>query len=500
MLLIYPPSARPSEPPAGIARLSGFLQANGRPCRLLDANLEATLWLLEQPVADGDTWTRRAAASRYRHLTALRNPDTCRFTDRYRRAVSDLNRLLAAAGEGVGVIAGLADYQDRNLSPVRSSDLLQAAEQHERNLFAPWFAARFPAALDGVDTVGFSLTYLSQALTTFAMIGYLRRHFPEKRIVIGGGLVTSWMRRPGWVNPFGVLVDDLIAGPGEPALPVSAAPTAGPIVCTLPDYGGLPLDRYLSPGRIIPYSASAGCYWNRCSFCPEPAEGNRYQPVPPQRAVADLLQLTAAYRPALLHLLDNAISPALLHQLQQSPPGTPWYGFARFTPELADPDYCRCLKESGCVMLKLGLESGDQGVLDSLDKGIDLRLAAQVLDALHGAGIGVYLYLLFGTPSETESAARRTLDFVVRHSAAISFLNLAIFNMPVSSTEAEAYATGPFYDGDLSLYTAFRHPAGWNRQQVRRFLDRDFKRHPAVAAIVRRDPLLFTSSHAPFFC
>ena len=58
------------------------------------------------------------------------------------------------------------------------------------------------------------------------------------------------------------------------------------------------------------------------------------------------------------------------------PPGRPWYGFSRITPDLADLDFCRALKDSGCVMLKLGLESGDQAVLDSLEKGITLDLAS----------------------------------------------------------------------------------------------------------------------------
>jgi hypothetical protein len=112
----------------------------------------------------------------------------------------------------------------------------------------------------------------------------------------------------------------------------------------------------------------------------------------------------------------------------------------------------------------------------------------------------VYLYLLFGTPAESEKEARNTLEFVIRHRDSISFLNLSIFNMPLSCQDAIEYATEPFYDGDLSLYTGFRHPEGWDRRRVRRFLDREFKRNPAVAEIVRRDPPLFTSNHAPFFC
>jgi radical SAM superfamily enzyme YgiQ (UPF0313 family) len=150
-------------------------------------------------------------------------------------------------------------------------------------------------------------------------------------------------------------------------------------------------------------------------------------------------------------------------------------------------------------MLKLGLESGDQLVLDRMGKGIRLDMASQVLLNLQEAGIAVYLYLLFGTPAESAVEARRTLDFVVRHRDAIGFLNAALFNMPAGGEEAAEYETEPFYDGDLSLYTGFRHPRGWGRKEARRFLDGEFRRDPAVAAILRNDPPFFTSNHAPFF-
>ena len=59
--------------------------------------------------------------------------------------------------------------------------------------------------------------------------------------------------------------------------------------------------------------------------------------------------------------------------------------------------------------------------------------------------------------------------------------------------------TKHFYEGDLSLYTDFDHPKGWSRSFIRQFLDKEFKRHPALAPILRRDPPVFTSNHAPFF-
>ena len=98
-----------------------------------------------------------------------------------------------------------------------------------------------------------------------------------------------------------------------------------------------------------------------------------------------------------------------LRALADSPPGVPWYGFARVGRELADGDFCVALKRSGCVMLQLGLESGDQGVLDALQKGVEIETASQVLKNLQKAGIATYVYLLFGAPPETVTEARRTL-------------------------------------------------------------------------------------------
>jgi radical SAM superfamily enzyme YgiQ (UPF0313 family) len=522
MLLIFPPAAKPCEPPAGITKLAGALAARGLSCTILDANLEGIIYLMRKPQTASDTWTRRAIKNSSSNLTALRDPRTYLNPDQYSRAVKDVNRLLEGAAREFHAILGLADYHHHQLSPVRSRDLLIAAEHPEQNPFYSYFKFSLPETLektflpqrrqgregkhwasdgekDATPLIGFSLNYLSQALTTFAMIGYIRREFPGLKIVLGGGLVTSWMKGPSWKNPFGGLVDHLIAGPGEgPLLELLGIKDVRHEHFT-PDYGSLPREEYLSPGFVLPYSGSSGCYWNKCSFCPETAEDNPYVPVPVERAMTDLKTLIAKTDPVLIHLLDNAISPALMHALADEPPGVPWYGFARIGKELTDRDYCVQLKRSGCRMLKLGLESGDQGVLDRLRKGTDLSTASLVLKNLHAAGIAAYVYLLFGTPAETIREARKTLEFVADHRDAITFLNLAIFNMPVCGHEAREYETERFYEGDLSLYAAFKHPHGWDRKMVRRFLDVEFKKHPAVSAILKNDPPLFTSNHAAFF-
>lgn len=502
MVLIHPPVAKSCEPPAGIARLCGALDHHGVRYRSMDANLEGLLRLLETPPVSLDTWTSRALRHLPGHLDSLKSWGAYRNEDRYRRAIKDLNRLLEMTSRSSRVRISLANYQHEERSPARSTDLVRAAENPEDNPFYPYFKKRLMELLESEQPsiVGFSMNYLSQALSTFAMIGFLRRECPGVKLILGGGLVTSWMRRPHWQNPFNGLVDHLVAGPGEvPLLSLMGVSEAGDIPYA-PSYDSFPLKDYFAPGPILPYSASSGCYWNRCSFCPERAEGNPYLAIPVEEVISDLLRLTDRHQPVLIHLLDNAISPSLMKVISEHPLGIPWYGFARITHHLTDPDFCLALKRSGCVMLKLGLESGDQAVLDDLQKGIDLEEASSALKNLKNAGIATYVYLLFGTPAESLTEARKTLTFVVKHHDCIDFLNLAIFNMPIYGAEAQQMETKTFYEGDLSLYASFDHPKGWSRHLVRQFLDKEFKRHPVIASILRRDPPVFTSNHAPFFC
>jgi len=502
LLLIHPPVVKPCEPPAGLAKLAGALSSHGIPYRILDANIEGIVNLLNKTVDGPDRWTQRARRNSVRNLGSIRDRSLYDNLAKYRRVVEDISRLLDVSAAPYDVKMSIADYQDRKGSPVKSTDLLYAAEHPGENPFHRYFEERLGKLLqgEGYSMAGLSLNYLSQALTTFAIMGFIKQRFPSLKIVLGGGLVTSWMKSPAWKNPFSGLVDHCVAGPGEIPLLflLDKKPQEG--VHYQPDFQGFPVGDYMAPGFVLPYAASTGCYWGRCSFCPERAEGNRYIQVPPRTVTSELNRIASDTKPDLIHLVDNAVSPAVLRSVMTNQPGTPWYGFARVTDHLADPGFCTALKRSGCAMLKLGVESGDQGVLDAMQKGIFISQASRALKTLAKAGIATYIYLLFGTPYETEREARTTLNFVAEHSQYITFLNVAIFNLPVNSPDTKGLELNSFYEGDLSLYTDFVHPKGWDRRKVRSFLDREFKRDPAIQSIIRRQPPFFTSNHAPFFC
>lgn len=502
ILLIYAPVAKPSEPPAGIAKLAGSLRGHGVDCVAVDLNLEGLDYILLQGSSANDTWSLRALRQVEKNRASVCAPATYKNFDRYKRAVADLNRVVEVVGRAYDLELSLVNYGDKQLSPLCSQDLLQAAEKPQENIYFPLFRERLTRLIETCNPsfIGFSLNYLSQALCTFAMIGFCRRQFPELPIVVGGGLVTSWASRPEWENPFTGLIDHLIAGPGAKKILSLLGYELRQYETFAPDYRDFSEQKYLAPGRILPYAASSGCYWNRCSFCPEKAEGSRYCQVKPEVVANELAQLYSESDYDLIHFLDNSMSPALLRRLVETPPPADWYGFTRIENDLLDPDFCRALRRSGCVMLKLGIESGSAEVLTAMAKGITLGDVGRVLANLQRAGIATYVYLLFGTPTETLAEARMTLEFTAAHQHEISFLNLAIFNLPRFSAESRELEVRNFYAGDLSLYGNFAHPRGWQRQDVRRFLTQEFKRHPQIAPVIRRDPPIFTSNHAPFFC
>src|SRR3990172_9181177 len=148
MLLICPPIAKPCEPPAGIAKLAAALSAHGITGTVLDANIEGLLYLLQQPQKASDTWTRRAFKNISANLASLRDIQTYQSSDRYNRAVKDVNRILTVSAKDGGAIIGLADYQHQHLSPLRSADLITAAEHPEQNPFYPYFKERLSEVIE----------------------------------------------------------------------------------------------------------------------------------------------------------------------------------------------------------------------------------------------------------------------------------------------------------------------------------------------------------------
>ena len=501
MFLIFPPVAKPCEPPAGVALLSAALKGQGMDCRVFDANVDGLLYLIRSVDTAEDSWTARALKHREQIIADLKDPKLYRNMDRYHQRVYDLNRLLSVSVEQSRFRVTLSDYSDNQLSSVDSKGLLKSASDHRENPFYAFFEERLRPKIQAWESpwVGISLCYLNQALVSFALAGWIRKEFPGKKLVMGGGLISSWSRRPGFNNPFSGLIHTIVEGEGEQPLVSLLGGTPPEQKHFVPDYGFAENHEYLAPGKILPFRASIGCYWSKCRFCPEKAETRPYSAQRAGKTVEDIEAMTRTHHPDVVHFIDNAVTPALLKALSKKHFEFKWYGFVRFEKDFTDPKFCRDLKASGCEMLKLGLESGDQAVLERMNKGTDLDIVSQTLQNLKDAGILTFVYVLFGTSFEDKAAARRTLAYVKTHQNEIDYLNLAVFNLPKFSEDAAGLTTREFYHGDLSLYLNFDHPHGWDRRHVKGFIDKEFKKQLGIGSRFRKNPAFFSSNHAMFF-
>lgn len=503
MLLIHPPQVRNCEPPVALAHLAGALEKAGEPVTIIDGALEGFHWLINQP--PGNPADRQALRVRRNKDSILTFPKKIKSIDKYKKKISDIRQMASSSRTLFDreIRISPADYQDLNLSPLKSEDLIYSWNHPEQNPYYPWFSSRLKELIKQEKSlnIGVSIGYLSQAITGLAICGWIKKEYKDARVILGGSLINSWIKGPSNTGFLDLLADAIHCGEGEEAIvQFTGRDYKGPGIPDFSDlYNRTAPEDYLTPGKILPYSASSGCSWQRCTFCSETWEKNPYCEKSSRKVIEHIYSLSEKYHPSLIHFCDSELSPALLNDLILSPPGPVWYGFSRFLPAMNSAEYCGKLSRSGCRMLCLGLESGDQQVLNKLKKGIRLDLVSNILKNLKNAGILTYVYIMFGTPSESRDAALRTRDFILNHSENISFLNAALFNMPVGSPEDKNLESMNFYEGDLAIYKNFRHPEGWSRADIRKFLDRDFRKISEVGEILKRTPPVFTSSHAPFF-
>ncbi len=86
-----------------------------------------------------------------------------------------------------------------------------------------------------------------------------------------------------------------------------------------------------------------------------------------------------------------------------------WICFSR--TNTIDDELVRHLKAAGCRKISLGLESGDQRVLDLMRKKTTVDAGRKAVQTIRKYGIPVHASFMFGNVGETETSIIRTIDF-----------------------------------------------------------------------------------------
>ncbi len=165
-------------------------------------------------------------------------------------------------------------------------------------------------------------------------------------------------------------------------------------------------------------ASSRGCPYH-CNWCAKPIWGQRYAMRSPERVVAEIAAMVAE-EPAPDHLwfaddifgLQPAWTVAFGAAMMAAGLRLPFQVQSR--ADLITADVAAALAAAGCEEVWMGAESGDQHILDAMEKGIQVEQLPLALNLLRGAGIRVGLFLQLGYPGEDWDALQRTVDLVRR--------------------------------------------------------------------------------------
>ena len=96
-----------------------------------------------------------------------------------------------------------------------------------------------------------------------------------------------------------------------------------------------------------------------------------------------------------------------------------WTGELKFEKSLLKDNRLELLYQSGLRKLIFGMESYNQRVLDSMDKGCPVEVIDQTVSECIRIGIGMHLYLICGFPTETREEVLDSINFVLDNPAMV---------------------------------------------------------------------------------
>jgi radical SAM superfamily enzyme YgiQ (UPF0313 family) len=346
--------------------------------------------------------------------------------------------------------------------PFMSSEILESLDDDQINVYQDVYRMLIRPVMERErpEMVGISVVQQKQLIATFTFCKMIKEEFPATHITLGGNIITRIRDTLPAIEGLWELFDTAVVYEGESAyLQLTEAVESGGDFSKLPnliykdesgihvnkevcaeklselpppDFDGLPLEKYFVPHLILPYLATRGCYYGRCTFCDHfqgYVEGFRTKQV--DQITEEIKFLKDKHGTRFFHFTDESYPPALFQKLSRKliddKLDIAWTTHMRFEESLLEEQVWKDVAESGCKYLHFGYESGNQRVLKLMDKSTKLDAIETNLRMSSEAGIWNHLMGFFGFPGETEKEADDSKAFVEKNSAHIHSLGFMTF-------------------------------------------------------------------------
>lgn len=330
------------------------------------------------------------------------------------------------------VIEGREDYAivDGNLDDDPRASIERIMRSHPARLLAVtvmpgpqmvaaipvcrWFKQTYPRASivwGGYFPTIYSDTALNANYVDFVVRGQGEDTFVELLAALEGNRTFSGIRGLSFKDAFGMHVHNPerpLRSPGDfPVMP----------------YHRLDAAKYLLPSflgsRTAVHQASIGCPF-KCNFCGVvDFSGSREKMETPERTAAVLAHLKNSCGANAVQFYDNNFFLREGHARELAerlaPLGMKWWCEGRVDAVLRySDDTLRKIRQSGCVMIFFGVESGSNRKLQEMNKEITAEQSLELAGRIRQFGIVPEYSLIFGDPRDSQKDFQETVAFARR--------------------------------------------------------------------------------------
>ena len=212
----------------------------------------------------------------------------------------------------------------------------------------------------------------------------------------------------------------------------------------VPAYDLLPMDIYLSNpvvgfGRDIDFISSRGCPFS-CTFCYQPW-GTHFRAHSVDLIIDTLKSLKGNYNIDFVSFQDDEFMARkdrvyeFCEKVQKHIPGLLWSCTGRVN--LVNEEIVKAMKNSGCVSISYGLESGSPRMLKSMNKVATIENMENAVRINRKFGMMLPVSFIIGMPGEDEKSCRETVELCIRNEIPLKSI---MYATPYPGTELFDYA------------------------------------------------------------
>ncbi len=188
-----------------------------------------------------------------------------------------------------------------------------------------------------------------------------------------------------------------------------------------PAWDLLPLQKYSLPlvrKSYVLVETSRGCSYV-CDFCVVPYHhGNKFRHRSPQKLVDEIEFIKGRHGLEYFYLwgdtvtLNSKIFQEFCQELIRRDLQVRWFANAR-ADNLVNLDYVNIMKESGCWMLSMGIESYSDEIRKDMVKRLEMGKIKIAFKNLRQVGIKSFAFFIYGYPGDTVESMDKTTEFAL---------------------------------------------------------------------------------------